>query len=211
MYDDGSYDAVVFGDLSRMTEIKGISLLSVELREDQGVPDILAGANDIFFSLFPLSCNLENCAFNFDGIVFKGKTTTGYIKGCKFENSHHETSNFNISIPLQTEETPSYQLSLTDCDFSKGFTFSIEIIYKTNENSEMAKYNDYYTTIVFKNCRLGGKAITSPSDIFAEGIPDITGDRYIPEGMHLRFDIDGILYEIVWDNENWEYSFVPVQ
>lgn len=210
MYDDGSYDAVVFGDLSCMTEIKGISLLSVELREDQGVPDILADANDISFSLLPLSCNLENCTFNFDNIVFKGKTTTDYIKGCKFENSHHETSHFNISIPLQTEETPSYQLNFTDCDFSKGFTFSLAINYHMNEDSEMTQCDNYYATIVIKNCQLGDTTITTPSDLFTEGMP-VLSDGYIPEGMHLRLDIDGILYETVLDNENWEYSFVPVQ
>lgn len=168
--------------LSSVTEIKGVSFSIEPVTEN--AKEKLAEADSIVFAFTNIPDNVERCTFNFNRITFRNEVT-GTIKKCTFKKPDCTNGEVSLSIPGKTNETSSYMFSFLDCNFGEDFNFEIFVM-----PGEVESDKDYTATIVFNNCKLGEKTLTSDLNF----IESVYG--YIAQA-NVRFEINGKTYQFV--------------
>lgn len=146
VYGVDKHYAEMTSSLATIQEMKGISF-SVE-PATQEAKDILASVDSVCVRCARMPKYLENCTLKLDFLDFSdnmtGATLSGTtIKGCKFESTD-EDAFVHISVPEQTAEISSFKVNFTDCDFAKGFKFSIfmqDRIYEYDDDGAPVFYD----------------------------------------------------------------------
>lgn len=70
--------------------------------------------------------------------------------------------------------------------------------YKTTP----VEFNNYYVTFAFSNCKIGSNILTHTSNFI--------NNAWCPDGIYIRFEIDGNTFKAIWDEADKRYYLVEV-
>lgn len=133
------------------SQVNDISNVSITNEPDVATKKALEAADSIISYAYQLPGNLENVTFKYDYIYFKERnSSTGSVKNCIFSKTNLNAF-VTIGVPAQSTDIPSYKFSFTDCTFSEGFRFQMNVnnrIYEYDANGNPVYYNtpfyEYY-------------------------------------------------------------------